>query len=441
MKSIRKTLLLWLTGSLAIGIALTAWLTYHQARQEANEIFDYQMQQMALSLPSQAFSPLAPGRAPDPDENIVIQIWDNNGLRIYGSHLEAGVPQWAELGFSSVHTPNGDWRVYGAQLGETVVQIAQPLNVRRLLAASIALRTIAPLLLLFPLMAILIWLAVGRGLAPILRVTGEVERRDAHALSPLENQHLPAEIAPLVSALNDLLSRLDQSIGAQRDFVADAAHELRSPLTALQLQAQLAERASSDEERQAAFAGLKAGLARTQHLVQQLLTLARQEPGAFPQDWTAVRLDEVARSAVSDFALQAAERSLDLGLEQADEITLTGHADALRILLNNLIDNALRYTPAPGRIDVVVRRTAQAIELQVNDSGPGIPEAELPRVLDRFYRVAGTETQGSGLGLAIVQQIAAAHGATLELANREEGGLAARVVFPLGRIQTQIGNA
>ncbi|MBS1156299.1 MAG: two-component sensor histidine kinase [Proteobacteria bacterium] len=441
MKSIRTTLLLWLTGSLAIGIALTAWLTYRQAREEANEIFDYQMQQMAASLPSRAFSPLAPGRAPDPEENIVIQIWDNSGLRIYGSHLEAGVPQWAKLGFSYVRGPNGDWRVYGAQLGETVVQIAQPLSVRRLIAAGIALRTIAPLLLLFPVMALLTWLAVGQGLKPILRVTGEVQRRDANALSPLENQPLPAEIAPLVGALNDLLARLDKSIAAQRDFVADAAHELRTPLTALQLQAQLAERAATEEERRTAFSGLKAGLSRTQHLVQQLLTLARQEPGAFPQAWTAVRLDDMVRNAVSDFALQAADRGLDLGLEQADEITLTGHADALRILLGNLIDNALRYTPAPGRIDVCLRRTVQGIELQVDDSGPGIPEAELPRVRDRFYRVAGTETQGSGLGLAIVQQIAAAHGATLQLANRAEGGLSARVVFPPAQISTLTGTA
>ena len=431
MRSIRKTLLFWLTGSLALGIALTAWLTYRQAREEANEIFDYQMQQMALSLPSQAFSPLAPGRAPDPAENIVIQIWDTRGLRIYGSHIEAGIPPWAEFGFSTVRTISGDWRVFGAQLGETVVQIAQPLSVRRLLAAGIAVRTIAPLVLLFPIMAILIWLAVGRGLAPILRVTREVKRRDAHALSPLENRHLPDEIAPLVSALNDLLARLDKSIAAQRAFVADAAHELRSPLTALQLQAQLAERASNNEERHAAFAALKSGLSRNQHLIQQLLTLARQEPGAFPQESSSIRLDEVARSAVGDFALQAAERGLDLGLEQADEVTLCGHADALRILINNLIDNALRYTPPPGQIDVCVQRTAEGIALQVNDSGPGIPEDELPRVRDRFYRVAGTETQGSGLGLAIVQQIATAHGATLELTNRSEGGLSAQVVFPL----------
>ncbi len=434
MKSIRTTLLIWLMASLAIGLGLAAWLTYRQARQEANEIFDYQMQQIAFSLPRRAFSPLDPGPALDPSNSIVIQIWDSNGLRIYGSHIDGVIPPWAKLGFSIVQSSHGDWRVFGAQVGETVVQIAQPLQVRSLLAAGIALRTVAPLLILFPVMALLIWIAVGRGLVPILRVTGEVKRRDAHSLSPLESRTLPEEIAPLVTALNDLLARVDQSLAAQRAFVADAAHELRSPLTALQLQSQLVARAKNDDERQAALSDLQAGLVRTGHTVQQLLTLARQEPGAFAQSSEPVHLDELARTAVANFALQAQTHGLDLGLEHADTVTIQGQAEALGILLNNLIDNALRYTPAPGRIDVTIRRTSHGAELRVDDSGSGIPEEELPRVRDRFYRVPGTETQGSGLGLAIVQQIATTHGAKLHLANRDGGGLSAWVVFPEPKI-------
>lgn len=431
MKSIRKSLLLWLMSILALGIGLTAWLTYRQAHREANEIFDYQMQQIALSLPRRAFSPLAPDPILDPADNIVIQIWDSNGLRIYGSHLDGVIPPWAELGFSIVKTDGGDWRVFGAQLGETVVQIAQPLQVRSRLAAGIALRTVAPLLLLFPVMALLVWLAVGKGLAPILRVTREVQQRNADTLTPVGQHTLPEEIAPLVRALNDLLARLEQSLSAQRAFVADAAHELRSPLTALQLQTQLVARADNETERQQAIAALQAGLTRTSHTVQQLLTLARQEPGAFTLQNEPVRLDELARTAVADFSIQAQSRGLDLGLEQADSFTLQARPEALRIMLNNLIDNALRYTPAPGRIDVWVRRTSQGAELRVDDSGPGIAEEELLRVRDRFYRVAGTQTEGSGLGLAIVQQIANSHGATLHLANRAEGGLSACVVFPI----------
>lgn len=429
MKSIKKTLLCWLAGSLAAGIAATATLTYRQTRQEANEIFDYQMKQIADSLPSRAFLPLEPGRQQGKDSHIVIQIWDSRGLRIYGSHLQPGVPQWAEIGFSTIKTPGGDWRVYGAQLGETVVQISQPLAVRRNLAAGIALRTVAPLLLMLPLMAILVWLAVGRSLAPILRVTREVRQRGDGALDPISNQKLPEEITPLVTALNGLLARLDHAISAQRDFVADAAHELRSPLTALQLQVQLAERANSAEARAEAFANLKSGLSRATHLVQQLLTLARQEPGAFPQTRAPVRLDDLARSTVADFALQAAHRGIDLGIDETCEASIEGHADALRILLGNLIDNALRYTPAQGRVDVCIRQLDEGIALEVNDNGPGIPDDELPRVLDRFYRVAGSETEGSGLGLAIVQQIAAAHGARLKLANQPQGGLLAKVIF------------
>lgn len=432
MKSIRTTLLFWLTGSLLAGITLTALLTYRQAREEANEIFDYQMQQVAASLPNRPFEPVEPERIPNHNEQIVIQIWDSNGLRIYGSHLHPGLPQWAELGFSTVNTPDGEWRVYGASLDETVVQIAQPLKVRSMLAAGIALRTIAPLLLLFPLMAGLIWLAVRRGLAPILRLTDEIQRRDSRALAPIENQRLPEEIAPLAGALNELLHRLGTAISAQRDFVADAAHELRSPLTALQLQVQLAERANTADERLAAFANLKTGLSRAHHLIQQLLTLARQEPGAFPQILVRIRLDELAASTVTDFALQAAERGIDLGIEHADKISIEGQGDALRILLGNLIDNALRYTPEQGRIDVCVQTFEDHAEISVSDTGPGIPQEELPRVLDRFYRVAGTETEGSGLGLAIVQQIATAHQARLELSNQPTGGLLARVIFPAG---------
>lgn len=430
MKSIRSTLLYWLTGSLVIGMALTAWLTFRQAQQEADNLFDYQMEQLAVSLPNLPFEPVEPQRMPNHNEQIIIQIWDSNGLRIYGSHRHPGLPQWAELGFSTVNTPGGDWRVYGASLDETVVQIAQPLKVRRMLAASIAMRTVAPMLLLFPLMAFFIWLAVRRGLAPILRLTGEVKRRDSQSLDPIENRKLPEEITPLTHALNGLLARLDTALTAQRDFVADAAHELRSPLTALQLQVQLAERADNTEARQIAFANLKSGLARANHLVQQLLTLARQEPGAFPQAQGPVPLDQLAASTVADFSLQAGKLGIDLGIAITEPVTVAGQTDSLRILLGNLIDNALRYTPAPGRIDVSISQTEQGAALLVADSGPGIPADELPRVLDRFYRVAGSKTEGSGLGLAIVQQIATAHHAKLELANRPEGGLLAKVVFP-----------
>jgi len=434
MNSMRRTLLLWLSAGLAASVLLAAGLLYVQARNEAGQLFDYQMKQLAASLPDQAFAPLAPQRAERlaREEDIVIQIWDSTGLRIYRSHRQMELPQRAELGFSDIVVHGNRWRVYSTQLGGTVVQIAQPDSARSEIAAQMALKTVALLLLLLPLLGAIIWVTVGRGLAPLRRVAREVEARDAGTLRAIPETGLPQEIRPLTAALNDLLARLGHAMEAQRAFVADAAHELRTPLGALKLQIQLAERAADADERQAAFADLKRGLERAIHLVQQLLTLARQEPGVYEAARQLVDLRRLAHSVVGDFALAADARGIDLGIADAAAPTdapadIEGDADALRILANNLVDNALRHTPAGGRIDLSVRADAEAVTLIVEDSGPGIAPADLERVFDRFYR-AGGQGGGSGLGLAIVRQIAAAHDAEATLENTGHG-LRARVRF------------
>jgi len=428
MTSIRRGLLSWLAVGLGGAILLAGVALYYQARGEANELFDYQMKQIAASLPRQAFALVDPGAdsGPELDDDIMIQIWDNTGVVLYHSHGQASLPLQAELGFTNVRQSNGVWRVYSAQLGNTVVQIAQPQSARNQIAAQMAVKTVTPLLLLFPLLGILIWIAVGRGLAPIKRAAAEVQARDMHALSPIPDTKLPQEIRPLTQALNDLLGRLGQSINAQRAFVADAAHELRTPLTALRLQVQLAERADNDIERQAAFGDLKNGLERATHLLQQLLTLARQEPGAFEQAHTELDLNALLHSVISDFALAADAHQIDLGISKEMPATVVGNADALRILFNNLIDNALRHSPAGSSIDIAVASEESGVTVSVEDHGSGIPEAELQRVFDRFYRAAGSQSQtpGSGLGLAIVKQIADAHGAAVTLRNTGHGLLA-----------------
>jgi len=423
--SIRKSLLLWLAVGLSGAILVAGGALYFQARGEANELFDYQMRQIVASLPRQAFSPMIENgdSGPELDDQIMIQIWDNTGVVIYHSHGQANLPLQAELGFTNVRQSNGLWRVYSAQIGNTVVQIAQPQSARNQIAAQMAVKTVTPLLLLFPLLGILIWVAVGRGLAPIRRAAAEVQARDMHALSPIPDATLPREIRPLTQALNDLLARLGQSINAQRAFVADAAHELRTPLTALRLQVQLAERATDDGERQAAFGDLKQGLERATHLLQQLLTLARQEPGAFEQAHVEFDLRALLHSVIGNFALSAHERQIDLGISTEMPASVTGNADALRILFNNLIDNALRHSPPGSSIDVSLAADAGGATVTVEDGGPGIPEADLQRVFDRFYRAADSQTQshGSGLGLAIVKQIADAHHASVDLQNTGNG--------------------
>ncbi|RZT31786.1 sensor histidine kinase [Cupriavidus agavae] len=441
MRSIQRTLLWWLAAGLAAGIAVATGLIYGQARQEANALFDYQMKQVAAALPSQFSVPVAPPFVPGDgasadllhaDEDVVIHIWDGSGRSLYLSHAHPVLPPRAELGFSNARTESGEWRIYSVQLGPAVVQIAQPLSARRTLAAHMALRTVAPLLLLLPVLGWLVWLAVGRGLRPLREIATEVRARDANTLAPLAVRDMPDEIAPLSAALNQLLARLAHAIDTQRAFVADAAHALRTPLTALQLQAQLVERAETPEARQAAVGQLKQGLERLTHLVAQLLTLARQEPGAAPPPHEPVNLRTLAAGVVADMSQAAIDRDIDLGLEESGAqgpVTVRGDADALRILLTNLIDNALHYIPRGGRVDVQVAHTAQGIELTVRDNGPGIPAEECGRVFDRFYRAPDAPTGGSGLGLAIVAEVAQSHGARIALEDARPG-LRVRVVFP-----------
>jgi two-component system OmpR family sensor kinase len=442
MRSIQRTLLWWLAAGLMAGIAIATVLIYGQARQEANALFDYQMKQVAAALPSQFADPVAPpflmegGPGADllhADEDVVIHIWDGSGRSLYLSHAHPALPARAELGFSNVTTGEGEWRLYSMQLGPAVVQIAQPMSARRTLAARMALRTVAPLLLLLPLLAWLVWMAVGRGLRPLREIATEVRARDANALTPLAVRPMPDEIAPLSDALNQLLGRLSHAIETQRAFVADAAHALRTPLTALQLQAQLVERAEDPQARRQAVSNLRQGLERLTHLVAQLLTLARQEPGAVTLPQEPVDLHELASTVVADMAQAALDREIDLGLD-ADSVPVAsvhGDADALRILLTNLIDNALAYIPRGSRVDVLVRQATggRAVELVVSDNGPGIPAAERERVFDRFYRLPDAPSGGSGLGLAIVAEIAQSHGARVSLEDAGPG-LRVRVTFP-----------
>lgn len=433
MQSIRKTLLWWLAGGLLAAIVIATGLIYAQARQEANALFDYQMQQVAAALPSQWIEPPPPALAAIArDDDVVIRIWDDSGRSLYLSHARPDLPARAELGFSDVSTAEGAWRVYSVAFGPAVVQIAQPYSARHAVAARMALRTVAPLLILLPLLGWIVWLAVGRGLAPLGSVARQVQTRDAAALSPLPTQGLPAEIQPLTQALNDLLARLGTALAHQRAFVADAAHALRTPLAALKLQLQVADRAQDEDERRAAYADLHRGVERMIRLVGQLLTLARQEPGAADAQRAPVALDAVAADVVAELAPAAVQKGIDLGIDMASQpASVVGNADALRVLLVNLVDNALKYCSHGARVDVSTGHTSDGgVQLVVEDNGPGIPADERERVLDRFYRPAQAPTGGSGLGLAIVREIAQAHDATLALETREGGGLRVVLRFP-----------
>jgi two-component system OmpR family sensor kinase/two-component system sensor histidine kinase QseC len=319
-----------------------------------------------------------------------------------------------------MQTPNG------------VIQIAQPNRVREGLARAAAERVVIPLILLLPIMVLAVAWIVSRGLAPLRLVTAEVQRRDVDSLRPLGTEHLPREIEPLVGELNRLLERLGQAFNTQRAFIADAAHELRSPLTALRLQLQLLDRAPDAPARAEARGRLGAAIERAIHLVEQLLTLARSDPKESGVALDSTDLKAAAAQGITDTHDLAVARGIDLSLEAAPDVAVRGDPEALRTLVRNLVDNAVRYTPPGGTVQINCRTTPEGAELTVADTGPGIPAHERARVFDRFYRRATAQEGGTGLGLAIVKAIAERHGALVSLDEAPGGGLRVTVRFPKG---------
>ena len=420
----------WLLGAVALTGGLGAWLIYRNALAEADAFFDYQLQQTALALRDQAFeyaSPPALGTAADYD--FVVQVWSFDGVRVYLSQPHVSLPGVTRLGISTASTREGDWRVFGTRVRGGFIQVAQPMRVRKEQAARLALRTLLPFALLLPVLAAIIAIVVRQLLNPLEQLARTVRARAPTALDPLPVADLPVEVRPFVEALNDLLARLALALERDRAFIADAAHELRTPLTALKLQLDALDRGRNEEERAQARTVLQRGVERAARLVEQLLALASIEPGE-PLPMENVALDQVVREVVVDELPLADARHIDLGIGRLDSVTLQGNRAALAVLIRNLVDNAIRYSPEGGSVDVALEKEAGSARLRVTDSGPGIPPAERERVFDRFYRVPGTQAVGSGLGLAIVRAIATQHHATVRLDSGPNAkGLVATVEF------------
>jgi two-component system, OmpR family, sensor kinase len=428
----RRLLVLLLSSVLLAGLAATA-VAFLQAREQANTLFDYQLRQLALSLRDRAFSleDFAQALAGDEASDFVIGVWGPDGRLLYRSHPRLEIPAPDATGFADVETRLGAWRVFSTWYRGLTIQVAHHKVAREMLAWRAAWRTLLPFLLALPVMGWLIWRQVGREMGVLSRTAQAVASRSPSSLQPIEAPSVPQEIEPLVHALNGLLERLAASLTQQRQFIADAAHELRTPLTALKLQLQLAERARDDTQRAAAHAVLRQGIDRATRVVEQLLVLARADPEANRTTWSVVDLAELARSVVATHEPLAAERGLALEAEASQPVRIRGEPLALRTLADNLVDNALRYTPS-GKVAVAARVQGEDAIIEVRDTGPGIPAAERERVFDRFYRVEGAAEGGSGLGLAIARRIAEQHGGRMELDEPPSGGgLVARARLPL----------
>ncbi|MFC0400237.1 ATP-binding protein [Paraburkholderia rhizosphaerae] len=438
MRSIRSRLLGWLIFGFGAASAAASYGIFHTAREEAGELFDYELRTVALSLPSNLQATMTPQQSDAmmgdiADDRIAIDIWDTSGKLVYHSQHAQTLDRHPP-GMRTIEEDEVYWRVFGVQQPTRFVQVAQPLSVRNDLALTLALHTLWPIAVMVPVAIMIVLFVVTRGLGPIGGLSRSLGSRSLDALEPLPiDVRTPVEVQPLVVALNDLLKRLQVASQAQRMFVSDAAHELRSPLAALQLQLQAAASDGTLTGSDATLERIQGRLKRLIHLVQQLLTLARED-AASSTPIAPVSVRRVGEQTVGEFSLLAEAKHIDLGLETA---AARGDADlyvaqtdqhALFLLLSTLIDNAIRYTPEGGTVDVLLERAGGRIHIEVRDTGPGIPDDELERVFDRFYRGAGTQVQGSGLGLAIAARIAKRLGVALSLRNRTDGcGLSARI--------------
>jgi two-component system OmpR family sensor kinase len=438
VKSLRSNLVLWLTLALGAGIAAVLAATYTSAHQQLGRILDLELRQIAQAVHlREDWLEAGNVRFAREDVAFAVRAYDDGGRLYFESGMPAlplEAPQSLDPGFSNVEARGGGWRVYTHVMPEGVVQVGQAEAVRDALARELSLQMVLPLLLLIPVLALVLAWALKRGLAPLEQTSRSVSDRDAARLDPLPTGSVPRELLPLVEQINALLARLAGALEAQRRFIADAAHELRSPVAALALQAQLAERTQNPEARRSAFEELERGIERTERLVEQLLDLARLEPRGPAASRETVDVARLAREVVGSFAARADAREVDLGAEAAGQALLGGVETELRSLLANLVDNALRYAPRESQVTVAVRRLDGAVQVEVLDAGPGIPDSQRERVLQRFQRLEGDTTTGSGLGLAIARAIAERHGGAISLADaypgRDPPGLVVRVTLP-----------
>lgn len=442
--SLQFQLSAWLSGIVVLLALGAGSVSFSTSFEEANELQDDQLRQVAsmfdlYDLPIRSPRPAGPHDVSlEPDLQIAAQILGEPGAqKPPGQASLLALPLGVPDGLQTVIVNNESWRVLvrPLQSGQRLA-LGQQTAARDEIAHNSALRTILPLLALVPLLVVLVSVVVRRRLRPVGRLSLELDRRAEHDLAPLPALRLPSEILPFTSAINRLLSRLSQSIDAQRRFVADAAHELRSPLTALSLQAEGLAGAELTPHARGQLDRLRQGVQRARALLDQLLTLARFQQQTTPAT-EPIPASPVLRRVLEELVSYAESRQIDLAVEQQDDVRLRLREVELHAIMRNLVDNAIRYSVPGGRVDISLRRDADAASFEVVDAGAGIAPFERERVFDAFYRVLGTDADGSGLGLSIVKTLVERAGGSVSL--RDGGrdtsarGLHVIVRFPQGR--------
>lgn len=428
----------------AIGVVVSVFAliqglsSYHFCVAGMSAVLDLRMEQVAsrVRASSEEEIPAHPARGSQDARDIFVVVWKKGEAQPERSTEPSLVlPRDAHDGFTSPIANGEAWRLYTAHEGGKTIQVAQRISVRREIEEATATKTLWPIIVLIPLVWTAVIVVVRRSLRRLNWLGNEVRKIDAAHVQALPLVGVPTELLPFITSINLMIERLARSIESERKFISDAAHELRTPLTALQLQADNLQRdiLPSNQER---FHALQGGIARSANLISQLLRLARADAPPVGQSMAraaeSVDIREVVITAISGVLPIALQRRIDIG---ADEMT-SGRIHAVKLdistVINNLVSNAIRYMPDGGRIDLSTRVDSGFVVISVVDTGPGIDEAQLPRVFDRFFR-ANTEIEGSGLGLSIVKSIVTRYGGSVRLQNRGDGqsGIVATASFPV----------
>lgn len=443
--SVRQRLLLLLLVTITIAWSATAYRNYTSNREEIAELFDAHLAQSARALLGLSVHELHEQLAYQAQEgkdlavpesgksqvhkyehHLAYQIWVNDTM-LAARSANAPLDPLATT-FETFHDREingGRWRVYALvdNKSHVRVHVGELYEQRDSLSASIAQRSLITLAISLPLLALLIWFGVGRAMAPLYRIARAVGKRQITNLEPIPLHGVPEEARPLVTAINALFLRLRESLDNIINFTADAAHELRTPLAALKTHAQVAARATDDATRNAALNEITYGVNRAAYLMDHMLILTRLDPEQAKLCDETTELQSICESILAELATEALEKHIELSLNAPVRGCVIGKTGMLEILARNLVENAIRYTPEHGSVDVSVLQEGGEIILRVDDSGPGIPANERERVFKRFYRGLGTDTIGSGLGLSIVKRVAEIHDAKIELGESAHGGL------------------
>ena len=437
--SLKRRLLVALLAAVALVWLATAIYSYFDTRHEINRLLDAHLAQSASMIVAQVGNELEEidlEHAPALDERarrVAFQIWERGDvLRLHSANAPQERLSPREEGFSRVTIGGKGWRVFSTWDAKRrfLVQVGERDEARGEIAASVARNLLVPLAFALPALGLFAWLSIARALKPLRALGQQVEAREPDNLGALAAEDAPAEVVPLVRSLDALFGRVGRLIERERRLTADAAHELRTPLAALKVQAQVALGAAEDDARRRALENVVAGCDRGARVVEQLLTLARLESDQPRQRPEPCDLRTLARQTIAELAPAALARKVEIELAEGGPVPIEGYPELVAVLLRNLVDNAVRYGPAGG----TVRVEATGASITVTDEGPGIPPQERDKVGQRFYRILGSEASGSGLGLSIVQRITAIHGAKLALGEGPDGkGLRATVAFPAAK--------